>query len=69
MPVAVRVPKQKGKCVRSIETIQLSEVSKQRDSNARTVIECCEQYVPLVIDGSMGLDGAYRDANRERMAR
>ena len=43
-------------------------LSKARISNARTVMEYCEQYVPLVIDGSMGLDEAYREANRKRIA-
>lgn len=54
MLVAVRVPKQEGKRVRSLETKQLGEINKTRISQARTVIEYCEQYVPLVIDGSMG---------------
>lgn len=69
MLVAVRFPQVKtfpGKKSEAAKDLVSKTISGARVSQARTVLEHCVQYVPLVIDGSMGLDEAYRDANRKR---
>jgi hypothetical protein len=67
MLVAVRFPDpgKRGRGNKSSVSDDFN-VSETRIKNARLVLRYCEQYVPLVIDGSMGLDEAYRDANRKR---
>jgi hypothetical protein len=69
MIVAKRYPNDRKGGRGKTETANYAEtaqLSMRRIQEARVVLNHCEQYVPLVIDGSMGLDEAYREANLER---
>ena len=69
MLLAVRFPEPpKGGRGRKETLIDTTTVSASRVTYARAVLKFCPEMVPLVIDGSMGLDEAYREANRLRVA-
>ncbi len=65
---AIRYP-DKSKGGRGKTNCKVSvEFSAMRVSQARTVIDKCPQYIELVIDGSMRLDAAYKEAHRKDVA-
>lgn len=69
MLVAVRFPdpEKRGRGNKSSVSDDFG-ISPTRLREARTVLSKCPQYADLIIDGSMGLDAAYREAQRKRVA-
>ncbi|MFL9998740.1 ParB N-terminal domain-containing protein [Paraburkholderia sediminicola] len=68
MLIAIRYPeRQQGKKRTSADSAEVS-VSYRRIAEARSVYHKCPQYIELVIDGSMGLDAAYKEAHRKDVA-
>jgi hypothetical protein len=65
MLFAWRIP-EASKGGRGKKALETSAFSRQRVGQARTVLQFCPEMVDSVIDGTIGLDDAYAEANRRK---